>query len=644
MQVVVIEPDEKCYAELKEALVLIDSEIEILRYLNLVKFYDALQAAAKNEQDMASISINLSHIALLIADFKVTKSVDVELWKKIVHFIRSKQDPEEIPTRLLLSAYVDAENKIDFEAFYDPVIFNVLVKPFDKLLLRQYLDISLNSQGKIEAKNLYGHTTKQAIEIIKDISLDRLTELGFRTYSSRPIPVGKIARYYGEVFSGPKGNSVFAYCYKNVEVKESQQKLYHSSFSFFGIAKEQLSSIRRLIQGDKKKIKLELETEENPNIRNRAIVLSKNSATSSSVKNILQEKFSNLEVIKVPDISVLAKLLPSKITNLSASMPVLFDNFDPVRMVYDEKMEKILDVFKDKEEIRPTKVFLQEMNKITEEMNFLSLIVDEENKKDFKEIQKTKILPSKCILKLKIKKNEEVYIKLFSLTKSFNKSLGKEVYVLKLQQCTEKEVSLLIRSRYKDISSVSLVFLDLETNTTKSLGALKNMIEMLNKGVKMDTKFMAIQSAFVSHYEQISLLQGFDDIFLVPLETFYLTKKIKMHCPNLLLREAEDNFRYSIRLESGIKTAQPVQPKSVSEVHISFYHNRKLKVGKMRNIVLWIPNVAEMPEVTTMCRFSEEQEKSVYLCEFLLFGVHEYELKYIRQWMKETYANEKQIF
>ena len=59
--------------------------------------------------------------------------------------------------------------------------------------------MALTPDGPINIEDMYSQKTDSFIEIIKDINIELLTELGFRTSSNRPIEHQKIARYYGSL-------------------------------------------------------------------------------------------------------------------------------------------------------------------------------------------------------------------------------------------------------------------------------------------------------------------------------------------------------------------------------------------------------------------------------------------------------------
>ena len=186
-----------------------------------------------------------------------------------------------------------------------------------------------------------------------------------------------------------------------------------------------------------------------------------------------------------------------------------------------------------------------------------------------------------------------------------------------------------------------MCFFTLAALAKKCLSLIKNCIPLINSQESVKPKYFLFSDEDIQHYTQLEATKKLDDTFSLVLDFFYLTRKIKMHCPYLELKDPKDNSRLGIELRQGIKTALPLEIDSVSEVHISFKYPRRISIGDVRRLLLWVPNIKNMPEILAVCRYCESLSEDSYQCDFLFFAVEDKQLKHIRQWIKQNYVLEK---
>lgn len=621
-QIILIEPEDRHTKAVAEVVKSLGDKFVLFHYTDANEFYRAVdQVKHPNEQeretDKKGPRLDLAELALIIGDVKANKMISLGLWQKILKMLEGRG--KEHSVQLILTAFDDHEASFEgtgeLVSYIDTAVFNIVLKPFDQLLLKQNILLALKGKGPLAVETLYSYESNAKIEIIKEIETECLTELGFRTISSREIEIGKIARYYGQPFEWSEHNSVFAYCYDN-HPHEIEGK-FSCGFSYIGIANEQLSAIRRNITKSKDKSPLYFSTD-NLLESSHALVFSRDRKTINALENLLEEKFEGLQATSIEVLSDLIRLLPveSQGEFSSETGSGVLGTDEEVSLVFDQEMRmvKAPDFFK---------------SKISGSHRFL-----------FEETVSKKKIEKGTILEIQVSADQSHYIELLSLDESIDADHG-NAWVLVVRELSSQESIEHVKKEKGEIENVNLVFFDTSFSPIETIGSIKKMVEMINQKSPLSTKYISISEKPLKGYEDIKSVSLFDDHFLFPLDLFYTSRKVKMHLPMLKLRNKEDGSRLKIPLIESIKTALPVEIKSVSEVHISISYSRPIEVGKIRRFILFVPNLKNMPEILAVCRHSQELEKGKYQCDFLFFAVNESALKYIRQWIKEQYVAAK---
>jgi hypothetical protein len=181
------------------------------------------------------------HLLLLISKEEWLGSRHMALVRKTRDmFIRKKICTAEDPTRLVISAYENPD--FDIKLAEERIICNVLYKPFDELILKQLLHFALKGHHPSSESFVHVVQVKHEVEMTKEVSLEAVGDVGFVTRSPRAIEVGKIAKYYGDVFRGRA--HVMARC-MSCEPHPEHKDEFQVWFSYLGIPSSQISDIRK---------------------------------------------------------------------------------------------------------------------------------------------------------------------------------------------------------------------------------------------------------------------------------------------------------------------------------------------------------------------------------------------------------------
>ncbi len=132
-----------------------------------------------------------------------------------------------------------------------------------------------------------------------------------------------------------------------------------------------------------------------------------------------------------------------------------------------------------------------------------------------------------------------------------------------------------------------------------------------------------------------------EDVFYHPFNKSYFMKGLKQRWP--ALRAKEELFEARREFEQNIHVSNPVKMVQVSEAGLVIEYGREIALGEFREFVFWMANEVDVPTLVAQCNFTEKMDgKKAFLCHFVFFGLQDFELKFIRLWMRHQYIETKQ--
>lgn len=331
----VLEDDERTQKDLFDNLKNIDPNLCIRFFQSLDQFNEWLRLAIqtgprslavggqpfKDDKSEPLAPSSTHELRLIIAKDEFFGTKHMNLIKRAQEFfLRKNICSAQDPTALILTAFDTPE--FDIKLAEERIINNVIFKPFDKLILRQHLEYALTGHQPISSDTISPIKISSTIEMLKTISIQSISEIGFTTLNNHEIAIGAISKYYGDLFLSGDKKSALAYC---KSCKEMAPKEYLCEFHFFGLDNEQISQIRRHILQNKKHQKIELKN--SSFATTRVLLLEENENNTQELKRFLQEKISNIEFFCYTHLSQLLADLGDKDTIRRQNLPTQFDIF-----------------------------------------------------------------------------------------------------------------------------------------------------------------------------------------------------------------------------------------------------------------------------------------------------------------------------
>ena len=164
---------------------------------------------------------------------------------------------------------------------------------------------------------------------------------------------------------------------------------------------------------------------------------------------------------------------------------------------------------------------------------------------------------------------------------------------------------------------------------------------VLNSIIEKNLSVFLLSPKIFNEALELELSVTCEDIFYAPFNKSYLMKGLKQRWPALRVRE--ELFEARREMEQAIHVSNPVRMVQVSEAGLVIEYYREIALGEFREFVFWMPNEIEVPTLMAQCNFTERVEgKKTFYCHFVLFGLRDSELKFVRLWMRHQYIEAKQ--
>lgn len=196
-----------------------------------------------------------------------------------------------------------------------PVLDDLILKPLDKTVFQQKLEILCSDKPDSTHTFLFRQPIQMVIEAGKDILIDEISEFGFVIRNPRPLVNGMIVAVHSEFFGERDKSRILARVYHS----ESHAHVfgeYSVRLSYFGLSADQLSRIRKYVKelhaapkvvAVKKKV-AKLTTVESPRKlkSGRVAIIDMDRDHCREMQSAIQETFNSVSVSIFPSYGMFA--------------------------------------------------------------------------------------------------------------------------------------------------------------------------------------------------------------------------------------------------------------------------------------------------------------------------------------------------
>ena len=245
--VLVIEENQSTVEEIKDAIAQFDQKAALVHFPNSQSFLDWMDKLQKHEPNLDP-PVPADKFLGLITAIESWKFRDVKLIGKFKALFIQKgfaQTEDEIFT--IFTAYETA----DFQKrrFEYRSVNNLIFKPFDKLVLQQLLEIAFGGRQPVKNHLTHSLKTESEVEMLKEIRLNGVSEIGFQTISNQLLEPGAIAKYYADFLETRHHRSALAKVLSCTA--QPTAGLYDIELRFYALDQYQSFAIQKLAQAEK---------------------------------------------------------------------------------------------------------------------------------------------------------------------------------------------------------------------------------------------------------------------------------------------------------------------------------------------------------------------------------------------------------
>jgi hypothetical protein len=625
--VYVLENDPKFMKEITEALLQVDPRLQVRQFKSLEGFAHWLKLLL--EEGPAAIrkggappvgfqfpapSEEEPILQLVISKIEFLGARQLGLLKKTREmFIRHRVCTAEDPTAFVLTAFEDPNFHV--RDLKDRILSNILMKPFDRLILQQHLTFALDGRHLPSKHAVAPYKTSAVIEVLKTVEMERLAPTGFTTHSNRPLPIGTVSKYYGKIFVSDRQRSLIAKTI-SCDPDPSRPGEYIAKFAFFAADPTQIVNIRRKVltvkakPGDPNTVRPKNEKQ-----TCRIVLVEDRKEVMDALVPTLKRKIKGLEIVHYQNLKELflevdPKMDKEKQTTKALSAPALEAEIDLQGKV--TKLEGAAVTFAGQS--ISLKMDLTTWFRENDRNDFLAWLVKPEGSRLW-------------------------------IWASPGKSFLMKITFLQGRKFRIEEASAADRDEYARRNSRlskgwDFMFVSHHFAGSERMDLWK---EVIHRGKTMGGqgafKNFVIAAQEYSDEEERRIGTLFDDLFFFPLERVYVMQKMVLYCPELTILEDPVEI-VSIEHREEIKSARPAEIEELSEAGLVMKYDRAMSLGSFREFVLWQPYEIDAPEINATCNFSEETPAGFRL-HFVFFAMKDVLLKAIRGWIMENYILSK---
>ena len=236
-RILVIDSEDKGLEEIRKAIIHLNPDIKIAGFLSFAALGEAVKKLSAEEL------VDFYKFDLMIFDYRSAKPAE---WEARLAELKSAN---QITATICFTAFDDGS--INRKHVSTLAIFNILYRPFDLLILKESINIALSSKKNVKPVEMRAQSATSTINILKEIEVISISELGFLTLNDSAISVQSTTKYFSSIFSHGKKQSAWAQCMMSIPLK-SKPGFFISKFQFIGMDPACLLALRKFIVGNKK--------------------------------------------------------------------------------------------------------------------------------------------------------------------------------------------------------------------------------------------------------------------------------------------------------------------------------------------------------------------------------------------------------
>lgn len=646
--VYVLEDDPKFQQEICEAISFIDPKIQIRLFPKLENFAEwvrhmmttgpaaiAQGGAVQSFVPQEPVPENDTHqLVLIISKIEFLGARQLSLLKKTRNlFIERKICTAEDPTAIVLTAFDNPE--FDIKQLESRILNNVILKPFDRLILMQHLTFAIDGRHPPSKYAVANQKTTARVEMLKDVEIEAISDVGFVTRSYREIKPGAISKYYGPFFRSERHRSLFAVCRECLQHPDDP-KIFRAVFTYFAADPTQISSLRRLTRKpDAKPFDHSWIRTGVPESNVHIILLDEEEEKSSGLSGQIQRQFGNVRITSYHSFgSFLSDLDPEGAVKQRDPALKTLGGANLVTLNFDSAGTTFLNLESDKKDL--VMLFGAAISDFKDKPNWFSHAIPLNFRDRYRKYVQSGSLQDDNVFPVSMNDNSFL-IKVTAVNKAPDR------FQITFVEPDKNEQIEWLRKNSRLNEAVHLIIANHRLFGEGAKERWGYINESLQQRYQVTPVVFMTTKRNYSDSEEKDLGEIVQDIFFKPVDQVYFFQKMKSFLPQLRIT-GEPTIIKSSAVKEIIKTATPVDVSELSEAGVVMQYYRPINLGSFREFVLWQPYEIGAPELLATCNFVEESpsEKGIYNCHMVYFGISDIFLKHIRIWIRDNYVLSKE--
>ena len=587
---VVLENRDEDFEQMEKLIYAYESSIVIQRFETVDAFAIWFRDLAKKPPEDAF------ELLVLISNYQILGAKHISLFQKINSFMKDKGYLGEGIERMPL--IITARDIEGFEShqYQLPLFDNIIFKPLDLSVGKGKLDWAIQGVNAMNNEELQKQKPVTPLEMLKNVQVDRITELGFRSISMKPIAPGRVAKYYIPSLK-PLGENygVYASCSFCTPIGEHKNK-YACSFSFFGLTDEKARNIRKLIESASENTKLEFASRPSE-IPVGIVTISEESDLSSRLEGALDAAFKNIELKQFENfMDFYSEIDASQAAKIWLAE---FKNVTPAVVEFDQGSGVFTRVFKkgDEKTVYPDYLGLNE----GQFKRFKTLCLANcraEMRKNLGQFWNGHVGSP---LSLLIRDQKRTCFLTFTGSQIVDAKEGGKKLQIEIRPATPEEIVEIKKHDRQIPQDLRMVII------TERIAQLrpKEFWEELRKKANpkrnpIDVPFIIIGKREFQLFDQAQERDCFTDYLVEPFDQIYLKKRANYLIPELVGAEGNPT-RSVLKVNELIKAGTQVEIKNFSEVSLSVEYHRQIPQDTFREFVIFIQQERLFEELLAKC-------------------------------------------
>ena len=242
-----IEEDPSVQNEIAEALATVDPKAQIVSFTNSQDFLGWMLKIQAHDPHVEP-AVPQDRFLGLVTTITSWKFRDLRLIGKFkALFVQRGFAKTEEELFVVFTAYESPSFQIKRYEYRS--VNNVVFKPFDKVTLQQVLQTAYDSAKPLKSKVTHTFKSDAEIEMLKEVRLTAIGELGFKTVANQKIEVGAISKYHADFLATEHHRSALA---QTIACSPTTDKsIWNIELRFYALDQTQTFNVQNLARKGK---------------------------------------------------------------------------------------------------------------------------------------------------------------------------------------------------------------------------------------------------------------------------------------------------------------------------------------------------------------------------------------------------------